>query len=246
MKVGGAGAAPVRPPVVEEPSLGPILGPTLTPPWKQPLPVPEARTRLMREGLRLTPDARTEALRQEQRRREAVIQDAYASSERRSTPRTELGAPPPRGTSIEAGVSTEPAGIRVRARAAYGGDPQSWVVEASTSPEESRLQVQFRATFGGAPAAQRREDEPSTAVSARTKEGLAAAAKRLDEAREIYGRALAEARLGLVLTGAHARGEDLTALATELEASEAWRVLVRRGWDEGQTPRAYVARVVGE
>lgn len=246
MKVAGAGAASLLRRAVDEQRLVPTSGPAQRPAWLEPPPESEARTRLMRDGLRLTPDARTEALRQEERRRGAVIQESYTLNERRTTPRTDLGASPPPGTSVEAGIATDPAGTRLRARAAHGGETQSWSVEASTAPEESRLQVQFRATFGGAPAATRPEDEPSPAVSAPTSEGLATAARRLDEARGPDRRALAEARLALVLTGARARGEGLDELATALETSEAWRALMRRGWDGGQTPRAYVMRVVSE
>jgi hypothetical protein len=245
VKVAGAGAASLLPRLVVEQPRDPVTG-TITVPVAVEPSVSEARARLMRDGLRLTPDARTEALRQAQQRRAAELQETYTRNERRATPRAEQGAPPPQGTSVEAGLELDPAGTRLRVRAASGGEDRSWAVEASTSPQESRLQLQFRATFGGAPTVARPEDEPSTAVSARTREGLTAAAKRLDEAREPDGRAPAEARLALVLTGARARGEDLTALATELEASEAWRVLVRRGWHGGQTAHAYVSRVVGE
>lgn len=245
MKVASAGAASLLPRVVVEQPRDPVTG-TITLPIAVEPSVSEARARLMRDGLRLTPDARTEALRHAQQRRAAELQENFTRNERRTTPRAEQGTRPPPGTSIEAGLDLDPAGTRVRVRAASGGEDRSWAVEASTSPQESRLQLQFRSTFGGAPAAARPEAEPSTAVSARTKEGLTAAARRLDEAREPDGRAPAEARLALVLTGARARGEDLTALATELEASEAWRVLVRRGWHGGQTAHAYVSRVVGE
>jgi hypothetical protein len=245
VKVAGAGAASLLPRLVVDQPRDAVTG-TITVPVAVEPSVSEARVRLMRDGLRLTPDARAETLRQAQQRRAVELQETFTRHERRATPRAEPGTPPPPGTSVEAGLDLDPAGTRLRMRAASGGEDRSWAVEASTSPQESRLQVQFRATFGGAPAATRPEAEPSTAVSARTKEGLTAAARRLDEAREPDGRAPAEARLALVLTGARARGEDLMALATELEASEAWRALVRRGGHGGQTARGYVSRVVGE
>ena len=137
MKVASAGAASLLPRVVVEQPRDPVTG-TITLPIAVEPSVSEARARLMRDGLRLTPDARTEALRHAQQRRAAELQENFTRNERRTTPRAEQGTRPSPGTSIEAGLDLDPAGTRVRVRAASGGEDRSWAGEASTSPPESR------------------------------------------------------------------------------------------------------------